>query len=194
MIRILGICASPRRSGNTEILLDRALSGAVSAGAVVEKMILDELCLRPCRGCDSCGKGPKCVIKDDMRRIYKKVSESDGLIVASPIYFGSLSAQIKIMIDRFQPYWVRKYILKKPASKKKDRKGLFLSVGAAEKKTFFNNAKSIVKIFFIILNIEYLGDLFCGGIDRAGEIKKRPVVLKRSFELGAKLAKSFCHE
>ena len=191
MIRILGICASPRRGGNTEILLDAALSGAASAGASVEKIVLNELCLRPCQGCDACAKGLRCVIKDDMRQIYKRVGESDALVVASPIYFGSLSAQAKIMIDRFQPYWIRKYLLKKPVSKKKDRKGLFLSVGAAERRTFFNNARSIIRIFFVVLDIKYFGDLFCGGVDRSGEIGQRAIALKRSFGLGAKLANSF---
>ena len=191
MIRILGISASPRRGGNTEILLDAALSGAASAGASVEKIVLDELCLRPCQGCDACAKNLGCVIKDDMRRVYKKVSGSDALIVASPIYFGSLSAQVKIMIDRFQPYWVRKYLLKKPVSKKKGRKGIFLCVGAADKRIYFNNARSIVKIFFVVLDIKYFGDLFCGGVDKAGEMGERTITLKRSFGLGAKLAKSF---
>lgn len=191
MIKILGISASPRRGGNSEVLLDAALSGAKSAGAGIEKIILNELCLKPCQECDACRRGDECVIKDDMRLVYKKVSSSDALIVASPIYFGSLSAQAKIMIDRFQPYWVRKYALKKPASRKRARKGIFLSVGAAGKKTFFNNARSIVRIFFVVLDIKYSGDLFCGGVDGAGDIGGRTAVLKKSFELGAKLAKSF---
>ncbi len=190
MTKILGICGSPRRGGNTEILLDQALSGAACAGAIIEKIVLNELCLKLCQNCGGCSKTGACVIKDDMRKLYEKVGESDALIVASPIYFGSLSAQTKVMIDRFQPYWVRKYILKKPVSKKKYRKGVFLSVGAADKKAFFNNAKSIIKIFFIILNIKYFGDLFCGGVDKAGEIGKRTALLEKSFELGAKLAKS----
>lgn len=188
MIKILGICGSPRRGGNAEILLDHALKGAAHSGANVEKIILNELCLRPCQGCDRCSKGRDCYIKDDMRQVYKKVHASDGLIVASPIYFGSLSAQTKIMIDRFQPYWIRKYIMKKPAPR--GRKGIFLSVEGSDKKSFFNNARSTIKIFFIVLNIEYLGGLFCANVDRAGDIKKRADMLKRSFEMGAKLAKS----
>lgn len=191
MTKILGICGSPRRGGNTEVLLDQALSGAASAGAVIEKIVLNELCMKACQNCGGCSKTGVCVIKDDMRKLYRKVSESDGLIVASPIYFGSLSAQTKIMIDRFQSYWVRKYILKKQLSKKKDRKGVFLSVAGSDKKSFFNNAESIVKILFIVLNIKYIGRLFCGGVDEAGAIEKRKMVLERSFELGARLAKSF---
>ena len=108
MTKVLGISASPRRGGNAEVLLDAALSGAAGAGAIVEKIILNELCLKPCQACDGCSKTGACIIKDDMRQIYKKVDETDALIVASPIYFGSLAAQAKIMIDRFQPYWVRK--------------------------------------------------------------------------------------
>ena len=190
MTKVRGICGSPRRGGNTEILLDQALSGAACAGAVVEKVILNELRLKPCQNCGGCSETCICVIKDDMRALYEKVDGSDALIVASPIYFGSLSAQTKIMIDRFQPYWVKKYILKRRASKKKYQKGVFLSVAGSKKNSFFNNAESIVKIFFIILDIKYFGDLFCGGVDKAGEIGQRTVMLKRSFDLGAKLVKS----
>ena len=190
MIKILGISGSPRRHGNTEALMDRALEGAAQAGAVVEKIVLNELCLKPCQECGGCGNKGVCVIKDDMRLIHKKVSESDGLIIASPIYFGSVTAQVKIMIDRFQPYWIRKYILKKPVSKKKDRKGIFLCAAGSDRRAFFRNAESIINIFFITLNIRYFGGIFCGGIEKAGEIKKKKSILQRSFNMGMRLARS----
>jgi multimeric flavodoxin WrbA len=189
MVKILGISGSPRRRGNSELLLDRALEGASRAGAVVEKIVLNELCLKPCQGCGGCARTARCVIKDEMRSVYRKVDESDALVVASPVYFGSVSAQVKIMIDRFQPYWIKKYILKRPASKK-DRKGIFLCVAGSDKRAFFANARSIIKIFFVTLNIGYFGGIFCGRCEGPGEIKRKGPVLKRSFEMGMKLAKS----
>ena len=189
MTRILGISGSPRRGGNTEILLDRALDGASKAGAVVEKIVLNELCLRPCQGCyDRCRERAGCVIKDDMRLIYRKLDEADALVIASPIYFGSVSAQLKIMIDRCNLYWARKCLSRMPISKKKKRKGIFLCCAGEKKIAFFENAKSIVRFFFVTLGIEYYGDIFCGSVVDVGEIAKRRGVLKRAFELGRKLS------
>ena len=189
MTKILGISGSPRRNGNTETLLDYALEGASQAGAVVEKIVLNELCLRPCQECAGCGKTAACVIKDGMLPIYKKVDSSDALIIASPIYFGSITSQLKMMIDRFQPYWIKKYILKKTVSRTAGRKGIFLCASGSDRNASFRNAKSIVNIFFITLNIKYFGSVFCGGVEEAGEVKKNTRALKRSFDMGARLAK-----
>ena len=189
MTKILGISGSPRRNGNTETLLDYALEGASQAGAVVDKVVVSELCLRPCCECAGCDKTAVCVIKDDMRLIYKKIDISDALIISSPIYFGSITSQLKTMIDRFQPYWIKKYMLKKAVSKKTGRKGIFLCVSGSDRKTSFMNARSIVNIFFTTLDIKYFGSIFCGGLEEAGGAKKDARVLKRSFNMGAKLAK-----
>ena len=187
--KILGISASPRRGGNTETLLDRALEGARKRGAAVEKVVLNELCIKPCRGCGACFKTGACVIKDDMRLIYKKVDSCDALIIASPIYFGSVSAQLKTMIDRFQPYWIRKYILKRPVSKKSGRRGVFLCAAASDRKSFFRNAGSIVKNFFATLDVKYYGGVFCGCVEKPQDVLVKKLKLKKSFDLGARLVK-----
>ncbi|MFA6321751.1 MAG: flavodoxin family protein [Candidatus Omnitrophota bacterium] len=188
MVKIIGISGSPRRSGNTEILLDAALEGAAFLGAVTEKVIVNELSLGPCLGCYRCVKNGTCVIKDDIHAIYKKLDDADGIIIASPIYFGSLTAQLKTMVDRFQPQWVRTHSSKKPLAKKKLRRGIFLCVSGDDKIKFFRNARSIVRYLFATLNIKYLGGLFAGGISEAGDINKRPRALKKAFNMGSELA------
>ncbi|MDD3904984.1 MAG: flavodoxin family protein [Candidatus Omnitrophica bacterium] len=189
MIKVLGISGSPRRHGNTETLLDKALEGAsATAGVVVEKIILDEMDLRPCRSCGGCSDTASCIVEDDMRLIRARVSEADVLIVASPVYYGSISAQLKTMIDRFQPNWIAKYALKKPVLKNSRRKGLFLCVSSFNKPAFFQNADSIVSIFFRTLDVEYSGGIFCGGVDAVGEINKKTSVMTKAFRAGAKLA------
>ncbi len=188
MTKILGISGSPRRHGNTEILLDRALDGASQAGAVVEKIVVSELCIGPCRGCFRCIKNGVCAIRDDMRLVYRKLDEADGIILASPVYFGSISSQLKTMIDRFNSYWVAKYMLKKPRLKKK-RIGIFLCCAGEDKMSFFVNARSIIRFFFITLDIKYIGGVFCGGVSETGDILKRDSSLKRSFDAGARLAR-----
>src|SRR3989338_6879148 len=162
MKKVLGISGSPRRGGNTEILLDEALEGSRSRGAKIEKIVLNDLRFKPCQECGGCDKTGKCIIEDDLEMVYEKVEEADCLIIASPIFFGSLSAQLKMMIDRFQCTWVKKYILKKRwgISGKAKRRGVFLCVSAAKKNEFFENADRIMKIFFRTLDIDYFGHIF----------------------------------
>ena len=188
-MKILGISGSPRKGGNTDTLLDRSLEGARSAGAFVEKVILNDLNFKPCQECGGCDETGICVVQDDMQPLYKKLIDSDSVIIASPIFFGSLSAQVKMMIDRLQCLWVLKYVLRKAVTARRKRKGIFLCVGGAAKEEFFENAKSIIKIFFATLDIKYAGDLCLGGVDRKQEISERPDALKRAFELGRALLK-----
>ena len=117
---VLGILGSPRRGGNAEVLLDKALEGARSGGVSVEKISLNELTIRPCQECGGCDDTGKCVIADDMAAVYNSVDRADIVILASPVFFGELTAQTKAMIDRFQCRWVGKYRLKKgPGAGKK---------------------------------------------------------------------------
>ncbi|MBI4974861.1 MAG: flavodoxin family protein, partial [Candidatus Omnitrophica bacterium] len=154
-MKILGISGSPRKGGNTDTLLDKALEGAQSAGARVEKIALNDLNFKPCQECGGCDETGICVIDDDMQLVYRSLNSADAVIVASPIFFGSVTAQVKMMIDRLQSLWVLKYVLRKAATARRKRKGIFLCVSAARKKRFFENAKSIIKIFFATLDIKY---------------------------------------
>jgi len=187
-MKVIGISGSPRKGGNSEILLDEALKGARSAGASIEKIILNDLDFKACQECGGCDESGSCIIDDDMRLVYKKIAQADRIVIASPIFFGSVTAQLKAMIDRFQSLWVKKYVLKKPASPRKKRKGIFLCVSGSDKEGFFKNARSLVRIFFNTLDIVYFGDLFCGSVDKKSDIKKRIAVLRKAFELGAALA------
>ena len=179
---VLGINGSPRIGGNTDVLLDKALEGSRSKGATTEKVILNLLKFSPCQECENIRDDGTCIIEDDMQPLYKKIKETDAIIFASPIFFGSISAQSKMMIDRFQCVWRAKYMLKKDIFGRK--KGGFISVQALARKDFFDNAKLIVKNFFAAINVDYKEELFCPGIDEKGSVSKYPDVLKKAFELG----------
>jgi len=185
-MKVLAISGSPRIRGNTDILLDHVLKGANSKGADTEKIILNKLKFSPCQECENLKDDGTCIVQDDMQDVYKKIKEADVLILASPIFFGSLSAQTKMMVDRFQCFWRAKYILKKDISFKKI-KGAFISVEGSDRKDFFNNAKSIVKNLFATINVDYREELFCPGVDEKGSISKHPDCLKDALELGARL-------
>ncbi len=99
-MKVLGICCSPRKEGNTEMLIREALAGAEAAGAQTELSTLRDKDIRFCDGCRSCDATGKCHIKDDMQIIYRQVLAADGLIFGSPSYFQSASGQAKVLIDR----------------------------------------------------------------------------------------------
>lgn len=188
-MKILGINGSPRISGNADILLDNALNGAESVGADIEKIILNNLKIKPCQECKEARKDGVCIVNDDMQMIYKKIDNAHCIILASPIFFGSLSAQTKIMIDRFQCLWMAKYVYKTILVKKK-KPGCFISVEGTKIVKFFDNAKSIVKNFFRTIDIDYTEELFCVGVDKKGSVLRQTDCLKKAFKLGIKIAKT----
>jgi multimeric flavodoxin WrbA len=99
--RILGIVGSPRRNGNTEILIDEALRGAEEAGASSEKVILNELNITPCQACDACQKNSKCVLQDDMQGLLEQMEHSQVWVLGTPVYYWGPTAQFKAFIDRW---------------------------------------------------------------------------------------------
>lgn len=184
-MKVLGIAGSPRRGGNTDILLTEMMRGAESTGAETKTIVLSKLKIEPCRHCDSCLKNGCCIIQDDMQDIYKELGEADRIVLASPVQFMGPTAHVKAMIDRCQVIWARKYILKvPPLSPLKDRMGFFISVGGRKVSDLFEPSLVIVKTFFRILNVQYAGDLLFSGIDEKGAINKHPEALHRAFEAG----------
>jgi multimeric flavodoxin WrbA len=185
-MKVLGINASPRIGGNTDLLLDKALDGARSKGVGIDKIILNNLKFVPCQECEIMADDGQCLVKDDMQMVYEKIKNSDAIIFASPVFFGSLSAQAKMMIDRFQCAWRAKNMLKKDIGYKRIP-GIFISVEGSERKDFFENSKAVVKNFFATINVAYKEELFCPGVDEKAGILKHPDCLKKAFDLGAKL-------
>ena len=102
-MKILAISGSPRREGNTVILLNEALKGAQQEGGEVELYSVSGKDLQPCDGCWGCTKNGECHIKDDMQGLYDKMIAADGIIFGTPIYFYGMAAQMKIIIDRTMP-------------------------------------------------------------------------------------------
>ncbi len=188
-MRILGLFGSPRRGGNTELLLEEALKGAESEGAEVERIYLPDYAITPCKECHGCDQTGNCVILDDMQKIYPKLLEADVIILASPIFFYGVTAWAKALIDRSQALWARKYLLKDPSLGKegKKRKGFLISVGATKGQKVFEGAILTAKYFFDVLNAEYVGDLLFKGVEAKGDILKHQEALHQSFEAGRRL-------
>ena len=187
-MRVLGIAGSPRRGGNTDLLLAEVMRSAASSGAEVKTIILNDLNITPCQHCDACLKAGKCRIEDDMQTVYRELEQADRIVLASPIQFTGVTAQMKAMIDRLQSLWARKYVLKvPPLGDRRERKGVFISVGGRKVPDLFEPALEMVKTVFRILDVTYAGELLFPRIDEKGAIAKHPDALKQAFLAGQKL-------
>ncbi len=188
-MKVLGIAGSPRRGGNTNLLLAEVMRGAANRGAEVKTIILNDLKITPCQHCDACLEAGKCKIEDDMQMVYRELEEADRIVLASPIQFMGVTAQMKAMIDRCQALWARKYVLKMPplGSEPGKKKGLFISVGGRKITNLFEPALATVKTLFRILDIAYAGELLFSGVDEKGAIAKHPDALRQAYLAGQKL-------
>ena len=192
MTNILAIYGSPRRKGNTSLLLQRAVEGARDAGAQVDEVVLRDLKMSPCLEIYGCLKTGRCAIKDDFQAVYDQIVECQGLILASPIFFYAVSAHTKILMDRCQSLWVKRFWLEKTPLNQKGstRKGLYISVGATKGKRLFDGTLLTVRYFFDAIDTALWRSLLYRGLDFEGDILKQPEYLLEAFEAGKDLAKA----
>ncbi len=189
-MKVLGIHGSPRRGGNTELLLKELLRGCKAEGAEVEEVFIRELKISPCLEIYACKKDGQCPINDDMKSLYQKFVEADVLAVASPIFFYAVSAHLKAVIDRCQALWARKYILKQPVSPTKaHRKGVFLAVGGSKGSKIFDGPLLTMKYFFDALDMTFYRSLLFKEVDAQGEILGHPTAMAEAYSLGKELGR-----
>ena len=188
-MKIVAFLGSPRKNGNSELLLNEAVKGAGAAGSDVRIFDLNLLKLTPCQNCGGCDTTGTCVVDDDMAEIYKEIRSADRLILASPIFFFGLSAQSKTMIDRCQCFWCEKYLLKRPLPEGKyGRKGLLLLVGGMKKEIGVECSGATAKAFFRTISVQEHTTLSFLGIDAKGAVLAHPTALRDAFEAGKALA------
>jgi multimeric flavodoxin WrbA len=192
MAQIVAIYGSPRRRGNTATLLKHAVQGAVDAGAQVDEIILRDLKISPCLEIYACKKEGRCAIEDDFHDVADQILSAKGLILASPIFFYTVSAHTKILMDRCQSLWVKKYWIDKvPFGQwEPKRKGLFISVGATKGKKLFDGTLLTVKYFFDVLDTELFQTLLYRGLDFEGDVLKYPEYLEAAYQAGNDLAEA----
>jgi len=188
IIKTLGISTSPRIKGNSELLLREALAGAESAGAHIEYIHLSDYNIAPCIECNACYTTGTCQIQDDYQQLLKKMLDADRLIFATPVFFMTVCAQAKMLIDRGQCLWANKYVLKKQLiSTERDRRAMVIAACGSKSKKQFESIRLTMKYYFDVLQINYVYNLFINQIDHIGEIQKHPSVLKEAFRLGKEL-------
>lgn len=188
-MNILGLYGSPRKGGNTDILMDEFLKGVLSAKkrAQTERIYIRDLKLGACREYNNCLKTGECIIKDDMTALYDKLLKADMVALSAPIFFYSVPAQVKAMIDRCQALWARKHVLKQAMGPV--RKGFFISAGGTRGKNLFAGVKLTVKYFFDAINVKPVGELVYRQIDAKGAIRKHSTALQEAFRAGQAIVK-----
>ncbi len=187
---VLGIAGSPRRQGNTETLLDWVLEAAQEAGAEVVKIRLRQLNIRGCVACEGCLDDGACVQRDDMQELYPHLREADSIVLAAPIFSMGMAAQAKAMVDRCQPFWAIKYVLRQRVvpEGRPERRGVYLSAAGTTFDDVFDGARQVADYFFHVLEAKKIGELLCPGVDAKGEIMDFEGAREVAADLGRRLA------
>lgn len=187
-MKVIAFLGSPRKDGNTELLLKEAIKGINDSGYEVRLFNLNIMSVRPCQDCGGCNETGVCIIDDDMSEIYSAIRQADRIILASPIFFFGLSAQTKIMIDRCQSFWCEKYLLKKPIPEGSyERKGLLLLVGGMKLDVGIQCSEATAKAFFRTVSVRQHETLSFLSIDDKGAISGHPTALRDAYAAGNKL-------
>ncbi len=179
-MRILALIGSPRRGGNTDILVDEILRGCKTKRHTSEKVYLYDYDIAPCVDCRNCKKGDySCSLRDGMEEIYPKIERADWIIFGTPLYWYGPTGVMKLLIDRLRPFIASR--------KLEGKKGVLISPseeGAAA-------CGCLVEMFrksFAYLGMEFRGSLLAKAYEK-GEIAENPEELKRAFEFGTSLGK-----
>ena len=191
--KVIGILGSPLTEGNTAQLFERALKGAEDAGCEVEKIVVVNLDFQACQEMMFCKDHETCILDDDMQAMYPKLREADGLIIATPVMTMGIPGKLKSFIDRFQVFFMAKYMRNKSLisdEKKKGRRGLFISISGMNIPEVFVGAKLTMKAFFDIIDCQYSDELLISDMDTIRDIRSQPVLLETAYNKGFALGKS----
>jgi len=185
-VRTLAILGSPRKKGNRTLWADHILLGAESKGAIVESVYLNGLNIKPCQGCYACQEedGQGCVIDDDMQAVYSKVSEADALIIASPVYWFTMSAQTKIFVDRCIALYREDHAESQLYGKK-----IAIAMTYGDKDAFSSGCVNALRTFQDIYSFvgAHIVGMVYGSAEEPGEIANNTGLMQAAEALGHKL-------
>lgn len=188
-MRILALAGSPHRPSNSEALMQAAIEGALeTCPAQVETFRVAEMAISPCRACGGCHETGVCVIRDDMHLLYPLLRGADRLIIASPIFFGGVTAWIKAVFDRCQACWAEKYLLKRFIEPRPSgRKGLFIATCGTRIPTMFDGGLAVIRAVFHVLEVAMTPTVLIHGLDTLGDVWSRPETLEQARQAGRQL-------
>ena len=145
-------------------------------GAEVEEIVLRDLKMSPCLEIYGCKNAGECRLKDDFQKTRDRILASHGLMLASPVFFYTVSAHTKILMDRFQSLWVKKYWVDPMhrGPQKAQRKGLFIAVGATKGKKLFDGIHLVATYFFDAIDANFSGSMTYPGIETSADFQNKP--------------------
>jgi len=191
-LKVCGIVGSPKKNGNVDLLVSEVLRGTESQGVTTHKIYLNDLKIKPCQ---SCGVDPSpkyCIYDDDMKTIYDALEKCDAIVLGSPVYFDTVSAQVKLVIDRCN--CLMPYVKRSDGTSgferrmKKRKKGVFIAVAGADQE--FDTIQATAKGFFNWANIDLVEALLYHHVDDAlGGVWGEKNELSKAFEIGARLVR-----
>jgi multimeric flavodoxin WrbA len=183
--RVLILAASPRKNGNSTILALKAAEGVKAEGGEPDVVPIGSLKIAPCRACDSCRTKPEagCIIKDDMQPLYQKIRDAQGIIFATPVYWFSVSAQMKLFIDRT-------YAIYNKGTYAFTGKDVGVILTYEDEDVFASGGVNALRSFqdaFAYVKANLMGMVY-GTANKAGEVQANKKLLQRAYDLGQKLA------
>jgi multimeric flavodoxin WrbA len=187
MIKIAAIHGSPRKNHNSDTLLNAVLEGMKEQELQVSHIYTAFENINPCTACNACLSKTGCIIKDYMQEAYEILDEADIVITATPVFFHSVTAQLKAFIDRTQAVWAGKYVLGSNVISRKRRLGYAVCTGGPpEEKSYFDCTLKVLDIFHKCINAKLVGTITVADVD-ARQVKLREDVLDHAREEGKKL-------
>lgn len=182
---VLAIAGSPRRGGNSDRLLAEAMRGTRDAGHEVVHVVVQDYNLQGCLACGGCGRDGNCRVSDDMQKVFADLDRADHIILAAPVFFMGLPGKLKMLIDRCQVYWSRKYRLKQPVGRERPGgNGVLIAIGGTTFEKLFDGSRNVAKSLFSVLEVHYRDELLLSRVDRRGDIERHPEALRRAYEIG----------
>jgi len=174
---VVGFQGSPRKKGNTAFLLSTFMQALEKLGAQTRIIDVAQKNIIPCKEYVVCEKKGYCPIDDDLKNeIYQLIRQAEVVVLASPIFFYNMTAQLKAVVDRCQTFWARKYKLKLADPAKRTKRGFFLSVGATRGKNLFEGLQLTAQYFFDAIDARYAGSLTYRNIEGLKDMANHPTV------------------
>jgi putative NADPH-quinone reductase len=190
---VIGILGSPLPEGNTAILLREAIRGAADAGCTTETIKVNNLDFQPCMEMMFCREHGTCTIDDDMQQMFQKIRDADSIIIATPVMFMGIPGRLKSFMDRFQVFFMAKYVRNEPLvtpEKRKVRQGLFICISGMKIPEVFVGAKLTAQAFFDIIDCPYRDELLISDMDTILDVRTRQDILAAAYAKGRKLGEA----
>jgi multimeric flavodoxin WrbA len=185
--KVIGLLGSPLTGGNTAKLLEKALQGARDAGCETEVIVVANLDFQACMEMMFCREHDTCIMDDDMQPMYGKFKEMDGLVLATPVMTMGIPGKLKSFMDRFQVFFMAKYVRYQPfitKDRKKNRRALFICISGMKIPDVFVGAKKTVEAFFDIIDCNYWGEILINDMDTLQDVTKHPELLDAAYKKG----------